>query len=113
MDSDKIDKIFLGDLDNLPALSTKLVRIFTSSTFTDMLMERNTLMQLFPMWLHHFLTLLWTTFGLFFFCNIANVCRGVHGQFSNCSKTPPYHHPYTATFLSGYEVFLLKCFGTH
>ena len=45
MDSDKIDKIFLGDLDNLPALSTKLVRIFTSSTFTDMLMERNTLMQ--------------------------------------------------------------------
>ena len=45
MDDDQIDKIFAGDVDDLPALSTKLVRIFTSSTFTDMLMERNVLMQ--------------------------------------------------------------------
>ena len=45
MDDVQVDKIFLGDLDDLPSLSTKLVRIFTSSTFTDMLMERNTLMQ--------------------------------------------------------------------
>ena len=45
MDDVQIDKLFLGDLDNLPSLSTKLVRIFTSSTFTDMLMERNTLME--------------------------------------------------------------------
>ena len=45
MDDDQIDKIFAGDVDDLPALSTRLVRIFTSSTFTDMLMERNVLMQ--------------------------------------------------------------------
>ena len=45
MDDDQIDKIFSGDCSDLPALSTKLVRIFTSSTFTDMLMERNVLMQ--------------------------------------------------------------------
>ena len=45
MDEDEVDRIFTGALDNLPKLSTKLVRIFTSSTFTDMLMERNTLMQ--------------------------------------------------------------------
>ena len=45
MNDDQIDKIFAGDVDDLPALSTKLVRIFTSSTFTDMLMERNVLMQ--------------------------------------------------------------------
>ena len=34
-----------GELCGLPRLSTKVVRIFTSSTFTDMLMERNVLMQ--------------------------------------------------------------------
>ena len=45
MDEDEVDRIFTGELHNLPKLSTKLVRIFTSSTFTDMLMERNTLMQ--------------------------------------------------------------------
>ena len=45
MDEDEVDRIFTGELENLPKLSTKVVRIFTSSTFTDMLMERNTLMQ--------------------------------------------------------------------
>ena len=44
-DEKEVDKIFAGCLDNLPALSSKVVRIFTSSTFTDMLMERNTLME--------------------------------------------------------------------
>ena len=34
-----------GELCGLPRLSTKVVRVFTSSTFTDMLMERNVLMQ--------------------------------------------------------------------
>ena len=40
-----VDKIFAGVVDDLPPLSSKVVRIFTSSTFTDMLMERNTLME--------------------------------------------------------------------
>ena len=57
-----VDRIFAGNLDGLPPLSSKVVmnktpsrkgfykycqvvRIFTSSTFTDMLMERNTLME--------------------------------------------------------------------
>ena len=44
-DEDAVDKIFAGCLENLPPLSSKVVRIFTSSTFTDMLMERNTLME--------------------------------------------------------------------
>ena len=42
----KYCKLWLqGELCGLPRLSTKVVRIFTSSTFTDMLMERNVLMQ--------------------------------------------------------------------
>ena len=45
MDEQTIDRIFSGNLDNLPPVSSKIVRIFTSSTFTDMLMERNTLME--------------------------------------------------------------------
>lgn len=60
-DEKQVDKIFAGWLDELPPLSSKVrlnswkeriiceiikvVRIFTSSTFTDMLMERNTLME--------------------------------------------------------------------
>jgi hypothetical protein len=44
-DEATVDKIFAGNLDHLPPLSSKVVRIFTSSTFTDMLMERNTLME--------------------------------------------------------------------
>ena len=74
MDDDTLDQIYTGHLSDLPRLSTKVisgsnnvmfypptfcpphirfanisilqvVRIFTSSTFTDMLMERNTLME--------------------------------------------------------------------
>jgi len=44
-DEATVDRIFAGNLDGLPPLSSKVVRIFTSSTFTDMLMERNTLME--------------------------------------------------------------------
>lgn len=40
-----MDRIFAGCLSDLPPVSSKIVRIFTSSTFTDMLMERNTLME--------------------------------------------------------------------
>ena len=29
-----LNRIYIGDLENLPALSSKIVRIFTSSTFT-------------------------------------------------------------------------------
>ena len=45
MDDAVVDRIFAGLLDSLPPVSSKIVRIFTSSTFTDMLMERNTLME--------------------------------------------------------------------
>ena len=45
MDEETIDRIFGGGLNDLPPVPSKIVRIFTSSTFTDMLMERNTLME--------------------------------------------------------------------
>ena len=45
MDEKTVDRIFAGCLHDLPPVSSKIVRIFTSSTFTDMLMERNTLME--------------------------------------------------------------------
>ncbi|XP_012269999.1 NACHT and WD repeat domain-containing protein 2 [Orussus abietinus] len=49
MDEKVIDSIFAGSLKSLPAVSSKIVRIFTSSTFTDTTMERNTLMaQCYP-----------------------------------------------------------------
>ncbi|XP_055855708.1 NACHT and WD repeat domain-containing protein 2 [Episyrphus balteatus] len=44
MDDKTIDMIFTGSLESLPPVSSKIVRIFTSSTFTDTTMERNTLM---------------------------------------------------------------------
>lgn len=34
MDDRTIDSIFLGSLESLPPVSSKIVRIFTSSTFT-------------------------------------------------------------------------------
>ncbi|CAF1410127.1 unnamed protein product [Rotaria sordida] len=37
--------VFYGNLHDLPSLASKIVRIFTSSTFTDTSMERNSLMQ--------------------------------------------------------------------
>ncbi|XP_008551438.1 NACHT and WD repeat domain-containing protein 2 [Microplitis demolitor] len=49
MDEKVIDSIFSGSLKSLPPVSSKIVRIFTSSTFTDTTMERNTLMaQCYP-----------------------------------------------------------------
>ena len=45
MDEKTVDRIFAGSLVDLPPVSSKIDRIFTSSTFTDMLMERNTLME--------------------------------------------------------------------
>ncbi|XP_014210635.1 NACHT and WD repeat domain-containing protein 2 [Copidosoma floridanum] len=49
MDEKTIDSIFAGSLKSLPPVSSKIVRIFTSSTFTDTSMERNTLMaQCYP-----------------------------------------------------------------
>ena len=40
-----LQRIFYGDFDNLPSLPSKIVRIFTSSTFTDTAVERNMLME--------------------------------------------------------------------
>ncbi|KDQ84119.1 Leucine-rich repeat and WD repeat-containing protein [Zootermopsis nevadensis] len=49
MDDRTVDLIFVGSLESLPPVSSKIVRIFTSSTFTDTTMERNTLMaQCYP-----------------------------------------------------------------
>ena len=45
MNEKTVDRIMAGCLTDLPTVSSKVVRIFTSSTFTDMLMERNTLME--------------------------------------------------------------------
>lgn len=65
MDDRVIDCVFMGSLKNLPSIKSKIVRIFTSSTFTgqstfyllnlflidyinkwkDMSLERNTLME--------------------------------------------------------------------
>ncbi|KAK7065481.1 NACHT and WD repeat domain-containing protein 2 [Halocaridina rubra] len=45
MDDRTVEKIFAGSMETLPPLGSKVCRIFTSSTFTDMLMERNTLME--------------------------------------------------------------------
>ena len=45
MNEKTVDRIMAGCLTDLPTVSSKVVGIFTSSTFTDMLMERNTLME--------------------------------------------------------------------
>ncbi|CAF0730796.1 unnamed protein product [Brachionus calyciflorus] len=39
------NRIFVGDFENLPSIASKIVRIFTSSTFTDTAVERNLLME--------------------------------------------------------------------
>lgn len=41
----KLEKVMQGSLDDLPPLGSKIVRIFTSSTFTDTTLERNALME--------------------------------------------------------------------
>ena len=60
MDEACVDRIFAGSLIDLPPVSSKIVRIFTSSTFTDMLMERNTLME-------------------YVYPKIKEYCREIHG----------------------------------
>lgn len=45
MDDDALDQLFSGDLSRLIDLPKRLVRLFISSTFTDMTLERNTLME--------------------------------------------------------------------
>ncbi|CAL1545368.1 unnamed protein product [Lymnaea stagnalis] len=42
---EKLLQVLSGKLDDLPPLSSKIVRIFTSSTFTDTTLERNNLME--------------------------------------------------------------------
>ncbi|KAK2159830.1 hypothetical protein LSH36_145g04060 [Paralvinella palmiformis] len=37
-------RVLAGSLDDLPPLNSKVIRVFTSSTFTDTQLERNTLM---------------------------------------------------------------------
>ena len=39
------DRVLGGEFNNIPPTARKLVRIFTSSTFTDTLVERNMLME--------------------------------------------------------------------
>ncbi|CAG5115605.1 unnamed protein product [Candidula unifasciata] len=41
----KLLQVLWGNLEHLPPLSSKIVRIFTSSTFTDTTLERNNLME--------------------------------------------------------------------
>lgn len=44
-DHEKLTWVLSGNLESLPAQSSKIVRIFTSSTFTDTTLERNALME--------------------------------------------------------------------
>lgn len=45
MDDKALDRLFTGDLDQLVPLPKRVVRLFISSTFTDMMLERNSLME--------------------------------------------------------------------
>lgn len=45
MDDTVLDCLFSGDLDRLIELPKRVVRLFISSTFTDMTLERNSLME--------------------------------------------------------------------
>lgn len=45
MDDAALDRLLSGDLTKLIPLPKRVVRIFLSSTFTDMTLERNTLME--------------------------------------------------------------------
>ncbi|KAK0046460.1 NACHT and WD repeat domain-containing protein 2 [Biomphalaria pfeifferi] len=44
-EKEKLMQVLSGRLDGLPPLSSRIVRIFTSSTFTDTTLERNNLME--------------------------------------------------------------------
>lgn len=45
MDDAELDRLFSGDIINLTPLPKRVVRLFISSTFTDMTLERNSLME--------------------------------------------------------------------
>lgn len=45
IDDALLDELISGDFDNLIAAPKRLVRLFISSTFTDMTLERNSLME--------------------------------------------------------------------
>jgi len=45
MDDEALDRLFSGDLDKLADLPKRVVRLFISSTFTDMTLERNSLIE--------------------------------------------------------------------
>lgn len=45
MDDNTLDLLISGDLNKLPPLPKRVVRLFISSTFTDMTLERNSLME--------------------------------------------------------------------
>uniref|UniRef100_A0A0K0FUG2 NACHT domain-containing protein n=1 Tax=Strongyloides venezuelensis TaxID=75913 RepID=A0A0K0FUG2_STRVS len=54
------DKVYRGIFDNIPTPASKIVRVFTSSTFTDTSLERNMLMEeVYP--------------------NLKKYCREIHG----------------------------------
>ena len=40
MEDSQVDQIFAGDLENLPPFKQPLIRIYMSSTFTDMALEK-------------------------------------------------------------------------
>ena len=43
MEDNQIDRIFIGNFDFLPHIKHPLVRIYTSSTYTDMTLEKTVL----------------------------------------------------------------------
>lgn len=43
--ADTFSRVFAGQFRDIPAPLSKLVRVFTSSTFTDTMVERNALME--------------------------------------------------------------------
>ena len=43
MEDSQVDQIFAGDLENLPPFKQPLIRIYMSSTFTDMALEKSAL----------------------------------------------------------------------
>lgn len=45
MDDSGLDRLFSGDLNKLSPLAKRVVRLFISSTFTDMTLERNSFME--------------------------------------------------------------------
>ena len=101
MDEKTVDNIFAGQLTDLPPVSSKIVRIFTSSTFTDMLMERNTLME-------------------YVYPKIKEYCREKHGlEFQVCVNNNLSYNlvfdkiMYTITNSSLVIIFLVSHYQSH